>query len=95
MATIDRTKISAKKLKRSQLYSEELDIELKRCDDAGYFEWFLASFLFGRRISEGIAKKTYRAFERHGLLAPEKILAAGWEFLVNPLSESRSAALFY
>ena len=85
MASTDLSKISVKELKRSQLYSEELDIELKRCNDAAYFEWFLASLLFGGRISEGIAKKTYRAFERHGLLAPEKILAAGWEFLVNPI----------
>ena len=85
MATADGTKISVKELKRSQLYSEELDIELKRCDEAGYFEWFLASLLFGGHISEEIAKKTYRAFERHGLLTPEKILAAGWEFLVNPI----------
>jgi hypothetical protein len=85
MGTTDRTKMSIRELKRSQLHSEELDIELKRCDDAGYFDWFLASLLFGGRISEAIAKRTYRAFERHSLLAPEKILAAGWEFLVNPI----------
>ncbi len=85
MGTTDRNKMFVKELKRSQLYSEELDIELKRCDNAGYFEWFLASLLFGGRISEGIAKKTYRAFERHDLLTPEIILAAGWDFLVNPI----------
>ncbi|MGA2110340.1 MAG: hypothetical protein ABSH25_22155, partial [Syntrophorhabdales bacterium] len=36
-------------------------------------------------ISETIAKRTYRAFERHDLLTPERILEAGWDFLVNPV----------
>ncbi|MBW2194901.1 MAG: hypothetical protein JRF37_04825 [Deltaproteobacteria bacterium] len=94
MGTTDRNKMFVKELKRSQLYSEELDIELKRCDNAGYFEWFLASLLFGGRISEGIAKKTYRAFERHDLLTPEKILAAGQEFLVNPIMKEGGYARY-
>jgi hypothetical protein len=41
--------------------------------------------LFGARITETIAKNTYRAFECHGLLEPRKILEAGWDFLVNPI----------
>ena len=41
--------------------------------------------LFGARITETIAKNTYRAFERHGLLEPRKIVEAGWDFLVNPI----------
>lgn len=74
-----------KALKRNQLYSEELGIVLKRARDGGHFKWFLASLLFGARICEAIAKNTYRAFERHDLLTPEMILAAGWDFLVNPI----------
>jgi endonuclease III len=77
--------MNTEKLKRVQLYSEELDIELRRRTDAELFKWFLASVLFGARISETIAKNTYRAFQRYGLLAPEKILEAGWDFLVNPI----------
>ncbi|MDR3485268.1 MAG: hypothetical protein P4M05_10190 [Bradyrhizobium sp.] len=49
------------------LYSEELGIDLARGTDAAYFCWFLASLLFGARISETTAKKTFRAFMRHGL----------------------------
>jgi len=76
--------ITEAKLMRSQLYSEELEIELRK-DDKERFKWFLASVLFGARISETIAKETYRAFARYGLLTPQEILKAGWDFLVNPI----------
>jgi len=73
------------RLKRSRLYSEELGIELARGDDRELFKWFLASILFGHRISETIARHTYEAFARYELLEPRRILAAGWDFLVNPI----------
>lgn len=72
-------------LAASQLYSEELGIDLSTVADAELFEWFLASTLFGARISERIAKNTYRSFERRGLVTPERILDAGFDFLVNPV----------
>lgn len=72
-------------LKRSRLYSEELGIDLSSRKDNQLFRWFLASLLFGGRIGETIASRTYRAFCRHGLTTPRGILAAGWEFLVNPV----------
>lgn len=74
-----------RQLEESQLYSEELGIDLSRRRDTDYFRWFLASILFGGRISEAIAKNTYRAFVRHGLTTPRKILTAGWDFLVFPV----------
>jgi hypothetical protein len=73
------------KLRRSLLYSEELGIGLLQKNDREYFKWFLASLLFGSRISETIAKQTYRAFARHRLLTPRQILDSGWDFLVNPV----------
>lgn len=77
--------VSLPKLKRTQLYSEELGIELRRGSDEEYFKWFLASLLFGARISETIARNTYKTFVRHKLLTPRKILNAGWSFLVYPV----------
>lgn len=77
--------INENKLKRSRLYSEELGIKLKEKKDEEIFKWFLASVLFGARISETIAKNTYKTFEKYGLLTSEKILDAGWDFLVNPI----------
>jgi hypothetical protein len=80
-----RSPPSVAELRRSLLYSEELGIRLLEKDDREYFKWFLASLLFGARISETIAKQTYRAFARHRLLTPRRILGAGWDFLVNPV----------
>lgn len=77
--------IDLAQLKRSVLYSEQLGIELASNTDRELFKWFLASILFGARISETIAKHTYQTFARYRLLTPHKILAAGWDFLVNPI----------
>ena len=72
-------------MERSLLYSEELGIDLAKQSDSAYFRWFLASLLFGARISETTAKNTYRSFVRHGLTNPREILKAGWDFLVYPV----------
>ena len=72
-------------LERSLLYSEELGIDLAKQNDREYFRWFLASLLFGARISETTAKNTYRSFFRNGLTSPQRILKVGWDFLVNPV----------
>jgi len=74
-----------RQLSKSRLYSEELEIELRKKDNREIFKWFLASLLFGGRITETIAKNTYRVFASYGLLTPQKILKAGWEFLVDPI----------
>lgn len=72
-------------LERSPLYSESLGIDLSRCTDRECFKWFIASLLFGARITETIATHTYQVLELRTLLAPRRILAAGWDFLVNPV----------
>lgn len=72
-------------LKRTRLYSEELGIALSKRSDDEYFKWFLASLLYGGRITETIARNTYRSFARHRLLTPGKIITAGWSFLVDPI----------
>lgn len=64
-------------------YSQELGLDLKREEDR--FKWFLASILFAKRISSEIAKKTYKEFEKEGILTPEKIVEAGWDKLVEVL----------
>jgi hypothetical protein len=85
MKRFDNFNINLKQLKSSKLYSEELGIELKKNNDREIFKWFLASILFGTRITEIIAKNTYRTFEKYNLIEPEKILKAGWDFIVNPI----------
>ena len=70
---------------RAPLYSEELGLDLSSGREQDLFLWFLASLLFGQRISETIARNTYHSFVRHGLTSPGKILAAGWDYLVKPV----------
>jgi endonuclease III len=67
------------------LYSTELGINVKTKNEKEIFKWFLASILFGKRISENIAIKTYREFEKAGILGPSEILKAGWDKLVQVL----------
>ena len=78
-------KLTRRALEESPLYSEELGINLATRRDDAYFRWFLASLLFGARISETTAKNTYRSFVRHRLTSPQKIVDAGWDFLVYPI----------
>ena len=70
-------------LARSLLYSEELGVDLAKRTNREFFKWFLASPLFSGRISETIAKNTYRAFARHRLLSARSILRAGRSYLVR------------
>jgi len=82
---VPNIQLHIKDLRKALLYSEELEISLRLKDDKEIFKWFLASLLFGGRITETIAKNTYRAFARHRLLDPKTIVKSGWEFLVNPI----------
>jgi endonuclease III len=66
-------------------FSTSLGIDLDRGESGEIFKWFLASILFGARISEKIAEETYGQFERIGLLTPQRILGAGWDRLVEAL----------
>ena len=68
-------------------YSDILGINLKTKDDGEIFKWFLASVLFGAPINETSVIRTYKRFESHEVLAPEKILETGWDGLVKILDE--------
>ena len=70
-------------LKKLPSYSEELRLNLSVAEDR--FKWFLASLLFAKRISADIAKKTFRRFVEENLTTPDRILAAGWNRLVEVL----------
>ncbi|WEU40886.1 MAG: hypothetical protein OdinLCB4_002945 [Candidatus Odinarchaeum yellowstonii] len=66
-------------------YATELGLNLYNQDDR--FKWFLAAFLFAKRISVEIAKKTIRLFISEGLVTPETLLKAGWHKLVDILDK--------
>ncbi len=66
-------------------FSSELGIVLSSRSSGELFKWFLASILFGARISEVIVIRTYREFERARVLSPQDILKTGWDRLVEVL----------
>jgi hypothetical protein len=66
-------------------FSSALGIDLSSGNQGEIFKWFLASILFGARISEAIVIRTYREFEGEGVLSPEIIVDKGWDGLVEIL----------
>jgi endonuclease III len=66
-------------------FSVELGIDLSSGRSRGVFRWFLASVLFGARISAGIVKKTFQEFEARGIDSPKTIIDTGWDGLVEIL----------
>lgn len=66
-------------------FSTELGINLKSKNPEEVFKWFLASLFFGARISQNIAKKTYREFENAGITSPQAIIATGWSGMIPVL----------
>jgi hypothetical protein len=68
-------------------FSKGLGIDLRSSKSGEIFKWFLAAILFGARISERLATKTFQVFDREGVTSPEKILSRGWDGLVQLLDE--------
>ncbi len=66
-------------------FSSSLDIDLEKGSPIEIFKWFLASILFGARISEKIVVNTYREFEIREILTPQKVVETGWDGLVEIL----------
>ncbi len=80
-------KFSVEKLIREygQTFSSSLGIDLKSGKEKEIFKWFLASLLFGKRISAALASRTYLEFKSRDVLTPDRILATGWDGLVDIL----------
>jgi endonuclease III len=68
-------------------FSSSLNIDLSSADSKEVFKWFLASILFGARISETIVINTYRQFEKEDVLSAQKIIDTGWDGLVRILDD--------
>lgn len=68
-------------------FSHELAINLESGDSEEVFKWFLASVLFGAPIGESSVKRTYRCFQKRGVLTPQRIIVTGWSGLVSILDE--------
>lgn len=71
------------KLSSLPTYSAELGLDLKKPSDR--FAWLIASVLFAKRISAGIAKRTFLRMREEGATTPDAIISAGWDRLVQIL----------
>jgi len=85
MRTSEPTRILIREL--GERFSKKLGIDLETKRSSEIFKWFLASILFGARITEKIVVNTYGEFEARNLLTPSKILKEGWDGLVEVLDE--------
>ena len=66
----------------------DLGLTLAVDDEPALFGWFLASYLFGKRISQTIAAQAWTVLYRtYGRDTPRKLLNLSWQQLVNYLGE--------
>lgn len=68
-----------------QTYSSLLKINLESGKEKEIFKWFLASILFGKPVREEAAMNTYRLFLVERIDSPDRIIATGWDGLVQVL----------
>ncbi|MBW3568898.1 DNA methylase [Candidatus Parcubacteria bacterium] len=67
--------------------ASELGLDPPSGEEKQLFKWFLACFLFGKRIQQDIARKTWEVFIKHGRDTPAKICSCSWQKLVDLLGE--------
>lgn len=70
-------------------YATGLCINLGTLDAAEIYKWFIAAVLYGARIPETIASRTWHEFETSGVLTPQRMLDTGWDGLVAILDRGR------
>ena len=70
---------------RGGRYAGALGIDLAAPDAGERFKWFLAAVLYGARISESLATRTWREFAARGVLTPDRIVETGWDGLASIL----------
>ena len=63
-------------------YATMLGIDLSGLGADETYKWFLAAVLYGARITESVATRTWHEFERSGVLTPQRMLDTGWDGLV-------------
>lgn len=71
---------------REYITSQELGIVIEK-KEKPMFQWFLASYLFGKRIQQNVARQTWEVFMKHGIDTPKKIANQSWQQLVELLGE--------
>lgn len=71
--------------KKARIGPRELGIDLSGGSDKELFRWLVACQLFGERISQEIAAKTFTELDKAGYTAPAKLAHADWQAVVDAL----------
>lgn len=72
---------------KRRLGATDLGLDLAQGTDAQVFKWLIACQLFGARISQEIAARTFHVLEADGVLTPAALASADWQHLVDLLGE--------
>lgn len=72
---------------RARIGPKDLGIDLSKGTDVEVFRWLVACQLFGARISQDIAARTFCVLDEAGMLTPGKLADADWQHLVDLLVE--------
>lgn len=72
---------------RKKISAKDLNIKVDSGKEQALFKWFLANYLFGHRISQQIAVRTWQVFMDNGLTSAQKIAGQSWQHLVDLLGE--------
>jgi endonuclease III len=75
---------------KAQIDAHELGLEPSKGGERDLFAWLVASFLFGKRIQQDIAKAAYQVIvEKHQIDTVAKMAACTHRQLVSMLGEGR------
>lgn len=66
--------------------ADDLGLQIER-REREIFKWFLAAYLFGRRVQHDVARQTWEVFMKHGLDSPKKIADHSPQQLAELLNE--------
>lgn len=71
--------------RKDRIGATDLGIDLDKGTDTQVFHWLIACQLFGARISQEIAARTYRELEKERLLSPKALAETDWRHLADVL----------
>ncbi len=70
----------------TRITAEDLGLKIEK-KEKPLFQWFLASYLLGKRIQQNIARQTWEVFMKHGIDSPKKISRQSCQQLIDLLDE--------
>lgn len=71
---------------KSDITAADLGLHIERKEHV-LFQWFLASYLFGKRIQQTVARQTWEVFMQQNVTSPKKIADHSWQQIVDLLGK--------